>query len=81
MGGAGLLNWKYKGSPILLLSAVFPDFEWQPWKFSFSPKNIWEDEKNVKGFFDWAGKQLGIKSINDWTEVSKKAICLECFFL
>lgn len=31
--GAGLLHLKYDGSPVTLLSTVYSELEWIPWKF------------------------------------------------
>jgi hypothetical protein len=71
IGGFGLLH-KYKGSPSLLLSTVFPDYDWLPWKFSAVPHNFWNDEKNQRKFMDWAAKQLNIKEIQDWYKLNQK---------
>jgi hypothetical protein len=77
VGGGSLLHSKYNSSIFLLLSKVFPEYEWLPWKFANTPKNIWSDEKNVRNFLDWAGKQLGVKEMADWRSVTTKVL----FFL
>jgi hypothetical protein len=56
----------------LLLSGVYPEFDWLPWKFEKTPKNFWVDMKNQRKFLDWAGKQLGIKEMSDWYKISSK---------
>lgn len=66
------MNRKYKGSPYLLLSSVFPEYEWLPWKFAQCPKNYWNDDVNKKKFLDWAGKQLGVNEISDWNKITTK---------
>jgi hypothetical protein len=68
------LNGKYNDSPSLLLSNVYPEYEWLPWRFVNGPKNFWNDVNNSKKFLDWAGKQLGVKEINDWHRVSTKVL-------
>jgi hypothetical protein len=68
LGGGNLLQ-KYYKSPSQLLSGVFPDYEWLPWKFIHCPQNYWEDEKNQRKFLDWAAKQLSIKDMQDWYKV------------
>jgi hypothetical protein len=61
------LNSKqYSGSPSLLLATVYPEYNWEPWKFVKVPKNMWKDEKTAKLYLESAGKQLGIKGLNDW---------------
>jgi hypothetical protein len=72
VGGGGLLRHKYNGSHTQLLIAVYPEYEWLPWKFTQSPKNYWIDIQNKKKFLDWAGKQLGIKEPSDWHKVTPK---------
>jgi hypothetical protein len=70
IGGASLLNSKYKASPSLLLSTVYPDYDWLPWKFAKSAQNYWNDMKNQRKFLDWAAKQLKIKEMSDWLKVT-----------
>ena len=68
MGGAGLLQ-EYKGSPIALLSAVYPDYDWLPWKFSRCAHGYWDSLDNQKKFLEWAGKEWEIKNMEDWYKV------------
>jgi hypothetical protein len=70
VGAGGLMNNNiYKGSPALLIPAVYPEYEWLPWKFSKTTKTFWADNKSVRRFLDWAGKQLGIKELEDWNKM------------
>jgi hypothetical protein len=75
IGGGGLI-WKYKTTS-KLLKAVYPDYKWLPWKFS--SKNAWKNENNIREFFDYAGKQLGVNSFDDWYKVSRKVCCV-CYY-
>lgn len=68
LGGKQLLN-KYNGSPSLLLSTMYPDYDWLIWKFDQVPKNFWHDNKNKRKFFDCVGKQLGINNFQEWQKV------------
>jgi hypothetical protein len=70
--GESVLRHKYNGSPALLLSTVYPEYEWLVWKFSKCSNKFWEDDKNKRQFLDWVGKQLGIKEFSDWYKVSTK---------
>ncbi len=76
LGGGWLLHAKYNGSIYLMLFSVYPDYEWLPWKFAQSPKFFWEDVKNQRQFMDWAGKQLGVESLEDWYNVSARVSCI-----
>ena len=60
---------KRKNSISKLLTVIYPDYEWLPWKFK-CPQNFWDDIKNQRKFIDWAGKELGIKDMNDWYKVT-----------
>jgi hypothetical protein len=71
LGGAILLK-KYGSSPFVLLSNIFPEHEWFPWKFSKIPRNTWQDPKNIRDFLNWAEKALRIKDPSDWYKVSRK---------
>jgi hypothetical protein len=51
---------------------VFPTYEWLPWKFASIPKNYWDDVNNQIKFINWAGKELKIKEMSDWYNVSYK---------
>ena len=55
-----------------LLSTLYPEYDWLPWKFAKTPKNYWDSDKNKRKFFDWAGKQLGVKNVEDWNNITSK---------
>lgn len=67
----GLLQ-RYKNSMASLLSAMYPNHNWLPWKWDRCPKKFWDDVNNKKKFLDWAGKQLGINEPKDWSKVTHK---------
>jgi hypothetical protein len=69
-GGAELLK-HYKNTQELL-STLYPELEWLPWKFPKCPHNFWDDVNNQRKFVDWAGKQLDIKEMSDWYQVIQK---------
>jgi hypothetical protein len=71
IGGESLLE-KYKSSPLLLLSTLFPEHEWLPWKFSVVPRNFWENSDNQRKFVEWAAKELKIKEMKDWYQIKAK---------
>jgi hypothetical protein len=67
LGGSGLLS-KYNSSPSLLITTVYAEHEWLPWKFPLSSWN----EDNQKKFMVWASRELTIKEMSDWYNVSIK---------
>jgi hypothetical protein len=71
-GASGLLGNKYNGSPLLLLSTLYPEYEWLPWKFSKCPNNFFDDLKNQRKFMDWAAQTMKIKEMSDWYKVTAK---------
>ncbi len=70
LGGSSLLRHKYNGSPSLMLSTLFPEYDWLLWKFSKAPWNMWGDKKIVRKFLDYVGKEVGVKEFSDWYNVS-----------
>jgi hypothetical protein len=64
-----------------MLSKLYPEYDWLPWKFEMTPKNYWSDVNNVKKFMDWAAKQLKIKEFSDWQNVKIKAFIDFLFIL
>ncbi len=60
-----------------MVMTVFFEHEWLPWKFAVSPKNYWKSQENRRKFMDWAGRELSIKEMKDWYQISRqvKKIC------
>lgn len=71
LGGSGLLE-KYSFSPSQLITTVYSDLGLLPWKFVNTPRNYWNNNKNVKRFIEWAKGELNIKDMNDWYSVTAK---------
>lgn len=72
-GGQKLLN-QYGDSLRNTLTSVFPEKNWHFWRFSQNPKGLWENEENVLQYLQWAGERLGVKSPQDWLNVSPKRL-------
>jgi hypothetical protein len=70
IGGRSLLK-KYN-SHTTLISNVYKEYEWLPWKFPICPHNYWNDVKNSRKFVEWAAKELKIKEMSDWYNVTYK---------
>jgi hypothetical protein len=60
---------KHNGSLVSLLTSVYTEHEWLPWKFSMCPREYWSNIENQKKYVEWAGKQLNIKEYSDWYKV------------
>jgi hypothetical protein len=75
LGGVGILG-NYKNSPLLLISTVYPEYDWLPWKFNVTPHGFWSDKKNQRNFMDWAAKELNYKNKEDWYNISVKVSLL-----
>jgi hypothetical protein len=72
--GCGSILNKYNSSLYLLVSSIYSEYEWLPWKFTLAPINYWNSINNHKRFIDWASKQLNIKDMSDWYKVSYRVI-------
>jgi hypothetical protein len=69
LGGAPLLS-KYEESVVLLLSAMYPKFDWLPWRFKNCPSAFFDEPTNKKKFLEWVAKQVAIQDPSDWYNVS-----------
>jgi hypothetical protein len=63
-----LRQWNYDLSKIL--STVYTNHVFLPWKFTQLPAKWWESAENKRSFFIWAAKQLGLASLDGWYTVS-----------
>ena len=59
----------YSYTPFKLFSAVYPEYEWLPWKFHRISTDGWES--SAKQFMQLAAKELNVNSLDDWYNVSK----------
>ena len=69
LGGSTLLRM-YSNSIPKLLAAIFPEQEWLPWKFN----RIKGIDNTTKKFIETVSKELLIKDMKDWYNVSKERI-------
>jgi hypothetical protein len=74
-GGLPILK-SYGGSIVDTLSAVYPNHEWVPWRFSaFSvPNGYWTISANQRKFFDWLYQELELTTMDDWFAVSPSVV-------
>eukprot|EP01127_Copromyxa_protea_P022878 TRINITY_DN8428_c0_g1_i2.p1 TRINITY_DN8428_c0_g1~~TRINITY_DN8428_c0_g1_i2.p1 ORF type:complete len:558 (+),score=118.95 TRINITY_DN8428_c0_g1_i2:207-1676(+) len=57
-----------------VLQLLYPDYEWKNWKFKNTPRNTWNDQKNVQQLLDDIAVKLSVTHINHWTRISRKQI-------
>jgi len=72
-GGTRLLAL-YKGSLPLLLSKVFPEFDWKLWKFPGRTLQVQRDPQAFEEMIVSAEKELGIKEPREWLRVTQEQI-------
>jgi hypothetical protein len=56
------------------VQTIYPDHNWQLWKFTQAGKSFWTEPANRKKYFDQLKNKLGILSAEDWYQVSTKQI-------
>ena len=59
------------------LQSAYPEYDFLPWKFYKSPRNIinvWKDFINHKKYFDFLSKTLNIQNNEDWYDVKMNDI-------
>jgi hypothetical protein len=70
--GAATLLTMYGDSPYSLLSSVFSEHEWQPWKF---PNHVtdwmWSDDSALKKVAAFVESSLNITDPQGWYRISK----------
>jgi len=66
--GSTLLS-AYNCSPSRILTTLFPDHQWNLWKFEKSAARIWENKDTRLQFLKYLGDQLGFRSMEDWYKV------------
>ncbi len=54
----------------IVLSVIFPEYNWVPWKFNRVPTGFWDDIENHKKFFNWVAKEKNIQKPADWQRVT-----------
>ena len=59
----------YSMSMFKLLTSIYTEYEWLPWRFSRAPPGFWSDPLNQRKFMDWAAKELKINKLSDWHQV------------
>lgn len=59
-----------------MLTTILPEYPWQLWKFPRVPLNFWAEKSNQKQFLEWVYKQLNMKDMEDWYNVTMEIISI-----
>jgi hypothetical protein len=57
--GAGLLH-QYGNSLVKALANVYPEYQWNEWKFTQVSKGYWDNIENQKKFMTSLSRELGV---------------------
>ncbi len=63
--GASLIAFYYGNSLCQALSVVYPEYNWQFWKFGKVPGGFWSNESNVKQYLEWLRGELKAKDYSE----------------
>lgn len=74
LGAASLLKHRYNNSMHAMLSKVYPEVSWEPWKFKFLPHNIGLNPDVLKACLEFVKKSLQIESLEGWYRVSSSQL-------
>jgi hypothetical protein len=73
MNGAGILA-RYQNSLIKALQSVYPEVQWEAWKFPRAPQGFWNDKSNALTFLESLRTEIGIQQTTDWHKISTKQL-------
>lgn len=68
----------YRNSPLAAVKHLYPDHDWQEWRFARVPFGYWRKAKNRRRYIQWLGEQLGIKKQADWRQVRRSDFLRLC---
>eukprot|EP01114_Cavostelium_apophysatum_P004727 TRINITY_DN1506_c0_g3_i1.p1 TRINITY_DN1506_c0_g3~~TRINITY_DN1506_c0_g3_i1.p1 ORF type:complete len:599 (-),score=143.45 TRINITY_DN1506_c0_g3_i1:226-2022(-) len=72
-GGSGLLR-QYNNSVNKIIMENFPEHQWLRWKFNRVESGFWFDKNNQLEFVEHLGRELNIKSKEDWYFVTNEDV-------
>lgn len=70
-GGANVIL-HYNNSLVKAILNIYPEYNWQVWKFDQAPSGYWSVDSNVRQYLDWLGNKLCIRNLDDWKSVSQQ---------
>ena len=79
LGASALISKIYNSNTLNCFSAVYPEYDWLPWRLKHVPTGYWSSADNRKKFLDWAGKELKLNTLDDWYNVNKNVFVFIVF--
>jgi hypothetical protein len=70
LGGTYVLHDYYASSLPRALKQIYPDYEWQLWRFQHLGHDTFQNELYHREFLDNLGKFLQLDTLDDWYKVS-----------
>ena len=68
--GGTTLTQKYNSNPYKLISAIYKEYDWLPWKFHNVEESFWKDINNQKKYMIWLFEELGYTKYEDYYTLS-----------
>ncbi len=53
-----------------MVTTIYSEHEWFPWKFDRVPYGYWLDMGNQRKYMDWVANQLNYKEKDDWYKIT-----------
>jgi hypothetical protein len=72
--GSLLMESKYNGLVNKLLVRLYPEIQWQPWRFEKVVHGYWNDKENVSRYLEWFRGQVGAISDRDIYDITHDEI-------
>jgi hypothetical protein len=69
-GGERFLQRYYRSSVFALLSNVYPDLDWKPWRFKKAQNLASSDKISMEKLFIYLADKFDVKSKEEWGRVS-----------
>jgi hypothetical protein len=69
----GILNGSYDDSSSALLS-IYPEVDWQLWRFGKVPRGYWQRQTFRRNFMDWMAEYLNFQREDEWYSITEKKI-------
>jgi len=68
-GGRSLII-RFNNRPSALLRAVFPEYDWLPWRFKYTPARSYEDPVVMKKAIAFVERELKLREVSEWHRVT-----------
>jgi len=69
-GGVALLIPYFSNDLRQCIRTLYPEIDWHPLKYFNLPASFWKKEENRKEYIDWLGRNLEVKEMSGWYNVT-----------